>query len=203
MSGTFPTSPVPRSIDVISDQPVFVGRSNSRRRHARKVDGHLWFINVKFPPLRGALLMSLWSFQMKNDQSEVFQFQYPLDNQGVGLADETGVLVNQLAGVLAGATSVPLDGLTPNITNKFMAGDFITFGASAKMHQVVDNANTDATGATVVNIRPETIHDLSNNTPVVVNKPSFTVAFKNPQQEFKINPADIYRFEFQLEEAIL
>jgi len=203
MSGTFPATPVPRTVDVESDQPVFVGRSNSGRRHARKIGAHLWRINLKFAPMFQPTFSKIWGFQMKNDLSEVFFYQYPLDNQGVGLDTETTVRVNQVGGVPAGATSVPLDGLAPSVVDKFVIGDFFTFASSAKMHQVVDNANTDATGATVLTFRPETVDDLPDNDLLTVNQPLFQVAFENPLQRYKTSNPEIYRYEADLIEAIL
>ena len=202
MSGQFPVSPVPKTVDVESEQYAFVGTSNTGRRHARKLGGHLWRLALKFPPMFIDTFAPIWGFQMENDASETFLYQYPLDNRGVGLTTETTAKVNAPGGVAAGATSFAIDGLGINTVDKFKIGDFFTVSSSAKVHQITRNSDTDALGNTVVTFRPETIDNFADNDAVVVNKPSFSVAFINTIQKFNTSNPKKYRYEAELEESL-
>lgn len=229
MSGNYPITPGFKAVGLKSRQPTTVTISESGRSQAIITGGHLWEFTAEYSLRTRAAMMPVYAFVVKQQGSYgVFQIKYPLQNQGVGLSSETAAKVNSSIGIPAGSASIPINGLVPGVTDKFIAGDLIKFSGN-KVHMVTDNANTNTNdgllieGTTdrlliegftdallledsnqaMVNIMPLTIEDLSNDESVTVDNISFTMRIKPPGvTELKTTAPQLSKFQVDLIEAI-
>ena len=221
MSGTLPTGPAIGNINITSNQPILVDKSQNGKRQSRKIGGHLWSARISYEPMTKAEFMPVWSFTL-NQQGDSFTVTFPhLARQGTA----TGTAAtNNNAGYNAGDSAVNIDGITGTIK----AGDYFKFANHTKVYMFTADATAGAldqlefatstdtlelasstdtldiassnqiTGAAIF---PDLIESVPDNTSVTLTSVPFTMATKN-QHEFKASAPTIMRFELDLEEAI-
>ena len=199
MSGSFPSSPEPSSINIKSNQTTMVSVSISGRRQARQLQNQRWSMEVSFPPMTRSEFAPIMAFIVsQRGKKESFQFTPVIIDDALGV--ETGtVLVNGVHAV--GDTTIAMDAFAADGSERFKAGDFIKFGGHNKVYMVVSDVTSSSNAATVT-IEPPLTTALSDNDTVVYDSVPFTVALSNDVQEFGLPSDAFFRYEMKFIEVI-
>ena len=199
MSGSFPSSPEPSSINIKSNQTTMVSVSISGRRQARQLQNQRWSMEVGFPPMTRSEFAPIMAFIVsQRGKKESFQFTPVIVDDALGV--ETGtVLVNGVHAV--GDTTIAMDAFAADGSGRFKAGDFIKFGGHNKVYMVVSDVTSSSNAATVT-IEPPLTTALSDDDTVVYDSVPFTVALSNDIQEFGIPSDAFFRYEMKFIEVI-
>lgn len=103
-----------------------------------------------------------------------------------------------------GATEIDIKGGGTSKTGWLKAGDYIQLGSASntRLHQALDDVNTDGAGKTTVGIWPALRYDLSDNDPVVIT--ACKGIFRIPQGKIAITrrPGPFTEFSFNAIEAL-
>ena len=199
MSGSFPSSPEPSSINIKSNQTTMVSVAISGRRQARQLQNQRWSMEVGFPPMTRSEFAPIMAFIVsQRGKKESFQFTPVIIDDALGV--ETGtVLVNGVHAV--GDTTIAMDACAADGSGRFKAGDFIKFGGHNKVYMVVSDVTSSSNAATVT-IEPPLTTALSDNDTVVYDSVPFTVALSNDIQEFGLPSDAFFRYEMKFIEVI-
>ena len=199
MSGSFPSSPEPSSINIKSNQTTMVSVAISGRRQARQLQNQRWSMEVGFPPMTRSEFAPIMAFIVsQRGKKESFQFTPVIIDDALGV--ETGtVLVNGVHAI--GDTTIAMDAFAADGSGRFKAGDFIKFGGHNKVYMVVSDVTSSSNAATVT-IEPPLTTALSDNDTVVYDSVPFTVALSNDIQEFGLPSDAFFRYEMKFIEVI-
>ena len=199
MSGSFPSSPEPSSINIKSNQTTMVSVAITGRRQARQLQNQRWSMEVGFPPMTRSEFAPIMAFIVsQRGKKESFQFTPVIIDDALGV--ETGsVLVNGSHSV--GDTTIAMDAFAADGSGRFKAGDFIKFGGHNKVYMVVSDVTSSSNAATVT-IEPPLTTALSDNDTVVYDSVPFTVALSNDVQEFGLPSDAFFRYEMKFIEVI-
>ena len=199
MSGSFPSSPEPSSINIKSNQTTMVSVAISGRRQARQLQNQRWSMEVSFPPMTRAEFAPIMAFIVsQRGQKESFQFTPVIIDDALGV--ETGtVAINGAHSV--GATSIAMDGFAGDGAGRFKAGDFIKFASHDKVYMVVSDVTSSSNAATVT-IEPPLTTALDADSTVTYDSVPFTVALSNDIQEFDLPSDAFFRYELKFIEVI-
>jgi len=199
MSGAFPSSPEPNSIDISSTQTTFVSDAMNGRRQTRQIQDQRWQITASFPPMQRAKFNEVFAFVVsQRGVKGTFTFTPPIIDDALGT--ETGsVLVNGVHAV--GDTTIAMDGFAGDGAGRFKAGDFIKFASHDKVYMVVADVTSSSNAATVT-IEPPLTTALTNDSAVTYDSVPFTVALVNDIQAIRLAKDGFYRFEVDMIEVI-
>jgi len=127
-----------------------------------------------------------------------FLFPIPLSTpQGVA----TGTpLVN---GAGQTGNTLAIDGMTPNTTNIFKAGDWINIGSgsSTRLHKILNDANTNASGEVTVDIWPAHRSSPADNAAITTSNCKALLRLTN-DVGYSIDTNKHYFLQFDAMEAI-
>lgn len=100
--------------------------------------------------------------------------------------------------------SLVVDGLPANTTNYLKAGDYIQLGsgATASLHKVLTNVDTDSTGGALLEIWPSLRSSPADNAPVVVANTKGRFRLKENMTQWSINEISSYGITFDCVEAL-
>ena len=199
MSGSFPSSPSPVSINIKNNQTTLVSTSISGRRQARQLQNQRWSMEVSFPPMSRSEFAPIFAFIVKQrGRKESFQFTPVIIDDALG--SETGtVLVNGSHSVAD--TTIAMDGFASDGAGRFKAGDYIKFANHNKVYMVVSDVTSSSNAATVT-IEPPLTTALSDDEAVTYDSVTFTVAMKNDIQQIQLPNDAKFRYEMDLIEVI-
>ncbi len=199
MSGAFPSSPEPNSIDISTTQTTFVSDAMNGRRQTRQIQDQRWQITASFPPMLRAKFNEVFAFVVsQRGVKGTFTFTPPIIDDALGT--ETGsVLVNGAHAV--GDTTIAMDGFAGDGAGRFKAGDFIKFASHDKVYMVVSDVTSSSNAATVT-IEPPLTTALVNDSAVTYDSVPFTVALVNDIQTIALGGDGFYRFEVDMIEVI-
>ena len=200
MSGTFPATPTPSSVTISSNQNTIVSTTVSGRRQARQIDGQRFRLTVKFPTMSRSEFAPILAFIMKQrSQLESFQFTPPTLDDSQGSAS-TVISVN--GSHTAGDNTITVDGMGNNLTGVLKAGDFVRFTGQTKVYMVVEDLNSNGSGAGTLTIEPPIRSALSDNTVLIYTNVDFTVGLTNDIQEFNLGTENYFKYELDLVEVL-
>ena len=199
MSGSFPSSPEPSSINIKSNQTTMVSVAISGRRQARQLQNQRWSMEVGFPPMTRSEFAPIMAFIVsQRGKKESFQFTPVIVDDALGV--ETGtVAINGAHSV--GATSIAMDGFAGDGAGRFKAGDFIKFASHNKVYMVVSDVTSSSNAATVT-IEPPLTTAVTSDSTVTYDSVPFTVALSNDIQEFDLPSDAFFRYELKFIEVI-
>jgi hypothetical protein len=201
MSGTFPTSPGPATIDLDSNQPTIVDIAESGKRQSRIVAGHLWRIKLAWPKMTRADFAPIFAFAA-SQRGRLGSFQITLPHlsapQGVG----TGTPLVDGAHT-AGDSTINIDGWTASQIGIMKAGDILLFASHSKVYMATADADSAAGGGlATIPIEPPLIENLANNEAVTIINVPFTVAFEDDIQKWKTSAPQLAAYTANLIESI-
>ena len=193
MSGSYPTTPVPRSAKISSQQNTIVSVTSSGRKQARQIDGQRFTITLQYPPMSRSEFSPIKAFIMKQrSQLETFTVIPPAtesDAQGTASGTPTGT-------ASAGATSITLGG---SGSGTLKAGDYIKFANHNKVYMVVADQSDISTGT--LTIEPPLTTAVSGANITFDDVP-FTVSLTSDIQEYNIGTTNLYVYELDVVEVL-
>ena len=199
MSGTLPTTPKPDSVKLTSYQPTLVSVAHSLKRQARTRGAQRWAAVLTYENWRRAEFAPLWAFLVaQRGQFEAFQAVLPGHDTPQGTATGTPLAFGAAA---AGATAIPTDGWTINITGILKAGDFIKFSGHTKVYMVVADANSNGSGQATLSIMPKLVAAVADNEALTVTSVPFTWQLAGDQVEQSLRAPVWVSTEISLMEA--
>ena len=206
MSGAFPISTASfETMGFRSIQNTIISKSQSGKKLSRQIDGQRFGFTAKIiTAKRDEVYGALMAFIVKQRSGkENFTISPPELKNAKGHENGT-VLVNGAHSV--GDTTIAMDGFAHDGTQRFKAGDMITFAGHTKVYMIVSDVTSSSNAATVT-IEPPLISAVSDNATVTYDNVAFTVYLTNDVQEFGASGSTsdgnlLYRFELDVEEAL-
>ena len=193
MSGSYPTTPVPRLAKILSQQNTIVSVTSSGRKQARQIDGQRFTITLQYPPMSRSEFSPIKAFIMKQrSQLESFTVIPPAtesDAQGTASGTPTGT-------ASAGATSITLGG---SGSGTLKAGDYIKFANHNKVYMLVADSSDISTGT--LTIEPPLRTAVSGQNITYDDVP-FTVSLTSDIQEYNIGTTNLYVYELDVVEVL-
>ena len=200
MSGTFPTSPAPRDVAISTNQNTIVTTTASGRRQARQIDGQRFRLRLRFPIMTRTEFAPILAFIMKQrSQMESFTYTPPTVDDALGVA--SGVIrVN--GAILAGVTSVAIDGMANSTSGVFKAGDLFRFTGQTKVYMVMADVSSNGSGQGTLTFEPPLRANVSDNAILIYANVDFTVGLTGDIQEFNISTENYFQYEIDLIEVL-
>lgn len=192
MSGTFPSSPGFRAINMRGINRNYVSETTSGRRQARNRGGQQWAFTAQFPPMKRSTFNPILAFVTNQDGAfETFQIVLPELSDASGSVSGS-VLANGAASI--GDTSLNIDGITGTLAS----GDFFKFANHSKVYM----ATADRAGAGSLSFKPPLVAAVADNEAITYDSVPFTVRLENDVQEFDGGVGGIYGFELDMVEDL-
>jgi hypothetical protein len=192
MSGTYPTTPEFRAINITSRHSNLVSETRSGRRQARSIGTQRWAFTASYNPLTRAEFMPVYAFVISQDgQNSTFTIVPPVISDAQGSISGT-MFVNGAHSI--GDNTIAVDGFSGQIK----AGDFVKFNGHSKVYMVT----SDLTGAGTLNIIPSLVTALGDNEAVAYDSVTFTMRLNNDIQEYSLNTNEYYQFEVDMIEVV-
>ncbi len=200
MSGTFPSSPAPRDVAISTNQNTIVTTTASGRRQARQIDGQRFRLRLRFPIMTRTEFAPINAFVMKQrSQMESFTYSPPTISSALGVA--SGVIsVN--GAILAGVTSVAIDGMANSTSGVFKAGDLFRFTGQTKVYMVMADVSSNGSGQGTLTFEPPLRANVSDNAVLIYSGVDFTVGLTGDIQEFNISTENYFQYEIDLIEVL-
>ncbi len=199
MSGTFPNSPAPRSIDVESVEPTLVSISSNLRRQARSRGGQRWIFKCSFPPMERSDFDPIFAFSVaQRGQFETFNFVPKTIGTSRGQSSENPILN---AGFATGLDAVTVDGLTQSTSNILRSGDFIKFSNHTKVYMVTSDVSSNASGVATINFAPKLESAVVDNNTITISSVPFQVAFASDGISYSTDASGYYSYKVDLVEV--
>lgn len=199
MSGTFPSSPAPRSIDVRPVQPTRVSVAQSFKRNARTTNAHRWMLHLRFPVLQrddAAPIIAFINSQRGRYDTFTYILPTPLHTpRGSGAVGSPspivdGNLVSPTGNVQNGRT-ILTSGWLPSVT-PLKAGDLVQFGSHSKVYEASSEMLTDPGGRGTLVMNPSAHQDLAHGVTVVTQNIPFTVGLAADDWGYRVEPGDFF-----------
>jgi len=199
MSGTFPTTPVPLSIEVQSIEPTLVSVANNLRRQTRSRGGQRWLFKCVFPPLARSDFDPIFAFSVaQRGQFETFTWTPTTIGTTRGVSSETPVVNGALA---AGVSSAALDGMTVSTSNILRSGDFIKFSGHTKVYMVTADMSSDGSGEATVSFAPKLDSAVADDETLTIASVPFQVGFASDVRQYTTDATGYYQYEIDLVEV--
>ena len=197
MSGTLPSMPGFRSVDILSDIPILSDTSQSGKTQKRVIAGQLWRASCEYPPMIRAEFMPIYAFLAKQ-RGESFQVVFPelATPRGVGTGSPEIVGAHTV-----GDDTIQVRGFPQSQSGILLSGDVLKFGHS-KVYMLTEDCDSDGSGEASLKIEPPLMQSLVDAELVVVNNVPFTMIIDNDVQEYKTRNPSIYRFSIDLVESL-
>jgi len=200
MSGQFPTSPAPMSVNIASDQATIVSTTVSGRRQARQIDGQKFKLTSTFPVMSRVEFAPIKAFVMKQrSQLNTFTFIPPTISNAQGLAS---TVISTNASITAGAITGTVDGMTISTNGILKAGDYFRFTGQTKVYMAVDDLNADGSGEGTLTFEPPLRTTVADNAIIIYDNVDFTVGLNGDIQEYSIGVNNYFQYEIDLIEIL-
>ena len=187
---SLPTNATPNQVTVDMQYVVAANASIfTREAQAYKHQGEQWVMEFSLPQLTRAEAMEWIAFRNK------LRGSYGTFLMG----DPSGRLPRGATGgspLVAGAGQVgyelDIDGCTADVTGWLLKGDYFQLGTglTARLHQLVDDADTDGSGATTLHFVPAIITAPADNAALVVTAAKGLFRLESPTVSFTAIPGE-------------
>lgn len=168
---------------------------------AQASSGQMWQADVTLPPMKreDAEKWIAWLVSLRG-QFGTFNMGDPSAATPRGVATGTP-LVN---GASQTGENLNIDGCTPDITGWLKAGDYIQIGsgATATLHKVLSDVDTNASGEATMSLWPHIRSAPADNATVVVSDTVGRWRLASNESSWSVNEASIYGITFSAREAI-
>jgi hypothetical protein len=201
---SFPASPAPSSVSPTLSNIVGVATSPfTAEAQVQEWPGEFLGFSVSYPPMvRAKAEPFLAVLSALRGASGTVLFGDATAATPLGVATGTP-LVNALH--TAGYKTLNTDGWTPSVNGILKAGDYISildFNGVRRLHKVLTDANSNSSGAALLDIFPRLRTDTADNTAITVTATKGTFRLANNQRKWSVNNANIYTISFELVEAL-
>lgn len=171
------------------------------KQQVYKYTGQFWEAEISLPPMKRSEAEYWISFLLKlNGSYGTFLLGDPNGETARGVVTGTP-LVN---GASQTGNELVTDGWTTSTTGILKAGDYIQLGsgASAKLHKVLDDVDSDGSGNATITIWPDLRSAPSDNAAIVVSGAKGVFRLSTNQSDWDVNEASIYGMTFPAREAL-
>jgi hypothetical protein len=200
MSGIFPSSPAPRDVAISTNQNTIVTTTASGRRQARQIDGQRFRLRLRFPIMTRTEFAPINAFVMKQrSQMESFTYSPPTISSALGVASG---IISVNGAILAGVTSVAIDGMANSTSGVFKAGDYFRFTGQTKVYMVMADVSSNGSGQGTLTFEPPLRANVSDNAVLIYSGVDFTVGLTGDIQEFNISTENYFQYEIDLIEVL-
>lgn len=199
MSGAFPSSPLPSSINLGSTWGTLMDMTQSGRRNVRQLGAHKWTINCSFPPtMNRDQFAPIWAFLMaQQGRFETFTFVSEDLKAPRGAAAGTPV-VN---GASQTGLSLITDGWTNNIL-QMKAGDIFKIVGDNKVYMVTADGTSDGSGNLTLAISPPLLSSPGDGVALTVSDVPFTMQLEEDRFEYSVSGPLLYQLGIRMIEVI-
>lgn len=183
-----PTLRAPAQTEISSWSPTFVSRAHSMKtqRRQRGAGVQRWKVTCTYGTMEPSTYADLWGFLVAlRGQYTPFTITLPSGIWPRGTWGGTP-LVN--GAVSAGASSIAIDGLTPNITGIGKRGDFLKLQNSTKIYMVPADFDSNGSGQATVPIFPNLLASVADNETVTVSSIPMNVILTSDEQALSLQP---------------
>jgi hypothetical protein len=190
------------SIELTATNAVAVSRSPfTFSQQVHTYPGQMWSASVTIPPLRKEFVEP-WVAMLLGLRGQTGTFLLGDPNNVAPRGTATGTPLVKGAGQTGG--TLEIDGATADTTGWLKAGDYIQLGAaaSATLHKVLLDADSDASGNVTLEIWPYIRTAPADDAPVTVNDCKGVFRLATNQQSWSINDSSAYGLQFDCMEAI-
>ncbi len=199
---TLPTVTGARSVNLRAINAVALSQSPfTFAAQSQAFSGQMWAADVSLPPMKrsDAAVWVSWLVSLRG-QYGTFLMGDPLCATAQGEAGGTPIA----SGSNPAGETLYIGGTTVSQTDWLKAGDYIQIGtgANARLHQVLEDVDTDASGNATLSLWPHTRSAVAPGTAIVVSSPVGRWRLDGNQSEWSINEAAIYGISFSAVEAI-
>lgn len=192
----------PRAVNIRARSIVGISQSPfTGQQQVYKHKGQWWEMEVSLPPMFREEAEQVASFLMKmNGQYGTFLFGDPANTLPRGVGTGTPLVKG---GSQTGNTLLT-DGWTSSTTGILKAGDWIQLGSGSatRLHKVLDDVNSDASGNATLLLWPDLRSSPSDNAQITVNTPQGQWRLSSNEVNYSIEEAKVYGITFACVEAI-
>jgi len=184
-----------RNIVGISTSP-FTGQ-----QQVYKHQGEWWEAEMSFPPMKPENAEQVATFLLKlSGMFGTFLMGDPINKSPRGVG--TGTPLVKGAGQVG--NELVTDGWTINTPNILKAGDWIQLGAggTSRLHKVLDNVNSDATGTATLTLFPSLRSSPNDNAAIVTNDTVGLWRLSTNDIEYNIQTGQFYGITLACMEAL-
>lgn len=168
---------------------------------AQASSGQMWQADVTLPPMKreDAEKWIAWLVSLRG-QFGTFNMGDPSAATPRGVATGTP----RVSGANQTGEDLNIDGCTADVTGWLKAGDYIQLGsgATATLHKVLADVNTNASGQTTLSLWPHIRSAPADNATVVVSDTVGRFRLASNESSWSVNEASIYGITFSAMEAI-
>lgn len=186
-----------RAMNVVGmSQSPFTGQ-----QQVYKHQGQWWEAEVTLPPMKRAEAEQIAAFLLKlNGRYGTFTLGDPANTAPRGVGTGTP-LVN---GGSQTGNSLITDGWTTSTTGIMKAGDWIQLGSgsASRLHKVLSDVNSDASGNASLDIWPNLRSSPADNAQITVIAPKGVWRLASNDVNYSIDEASIYGMTFACVEAL-
>jgi hypothetical protein len=197
-----PTHTGIRSIELRATNAVAYARSPfTFAGQAFAYAGQMWQADVTLPPMKRADAEQwvAWLVSLRGSLG-TFLLGDPLGATARGVATGTPLIKG---GSQTGGT-INIDGATAGVTGWLKAGDYVQIGSggTARLHKVLQDANSDGSGNVTLELWPHVRTAPADNAAVTVSSAKGLFRLASNEQAWSINEASIYGITFSAMEAV-
>ncbi len=156
---------------------------------------------MSFPPMKRENAEEVAAFLIKlNGRFGTFLMGDPANTSPRGVGTGTPLV----KGSSQTGNELITDGWTADITNILKAGDWIQLGAgaTARLHKILDNVNSDATGTATLTLFPSLRSSPADNAVIVVNSPKGQWRLSTNDIDYTIQTGQFYGITLACMEAL-
>jgi hypothetical protein len=199
---SMPTNTRIRSIELRAVNAVAYSRSPfTFAGQAFAYAGQMWQADVTLPPMKRAEAEQwlAWLVSLRGSLG-TFLLGDPLGCVARGVATGTPLIKG---GSQTGGT-INIDGATSGVTGWLKAGDYVQIGSggTARLHKVLQDANSDGSGNVTLELWPHVRTAPADNAAVTVSSAKGLFRLASNEQAWSINEASIYGITFSAMEAV-
>jgi hypothetical protein len=199
---SMPTNTRIRSIELRAVNAVAYSRSPfTFAGQAFAYAGQMWQADVTLPPMKRADAEQwvAWLVSLRGSLG-TFLLGDPLGCVARGVATGTPLIKG---GSQTGGT-INIDGATSGVTGWLKAGDYVQIGSggTARLHKVLQDANSDGSGNVTLELWPHVRTAPADNAAVTVSSAKGLFRLASNEQAWSINEASIYGITFSAMEAV-
>lgn len=200
MSGTFPSSPTPSTVDLRSLTQTEASVAHSLNEQTRTFGGQRWGAMLTWPVMTRAQAMPLLAFCVaQRGGYDKFQIVLPppfdtpqgtwLGTPAVDGASQTGRTLN-------------LKGFTPSASGVVKAGDVFKNNNNSKVYMATADANANGAGKVVgLAIEPALIASPGDGELIVYTSVPFTMRLVADLIEVPVRPPTLFAYSLALREG--
>jgi hypothetical protein len=205
------------SVQLSSEQPTMIDRTNSGRVVARALVGHKWNVQIGYNPMTRAEFEPVYNFLLhKRGRLRPFyvslpQYRLPQDSSFASFVQSATLTID--GAQTAGVDTFEISSAT-TLSGAPKPGDLFTITDSADSNhtkaymvtRVETNANYQSgdqpsTSQYRIHFTPGLQRSTTNGSEVVFNNPLIRVILAQDIQEYSLGTNNLYSFSLRLEEA--